>query len=217
MQLQKVFNDYFNMVRELCSYHVGRARFESHTFPEESLPATLQLRSTCVGNQVRVTHSKHTRAITQKNYKESHIVYHPKGPSCGCLISLSNESSKVSFSQAHLAHVGHKALANFFFVARIFRSRIGDFRRQSATIGDCRNVHERKRAKKSAPLGFHNIQLKLNIAEIVWDTHAFNSSVDYHDVPCQMQTNNNCSTLVRVGKHCVEEKENQSLVLSKFD
>ena len=55
--------------------------------------------------------------------------------------------------------IGHKALANFFFVARIFRSRIGDSRRREATIGDCRNVHERKRSKKSAPLGFHTIQI----------------------------------------------------------
>ena len=61
--------------------------------------------------------------------------YHPKGQSCGC---LSNESSKVSFSHAHLAHVGHKALANLFFIARIFRSRIGDSRRRAATVGDSR-------------------------------------------------------------------------------
>ena len=78
-------------------------------------------------------------------------------PSKGTVLrlSLSNESSKVSFSHARLAHVGHKALANFFFVARMFRSRIGDKRRLSATFGDSRNVHERKRSKKSAPLGFH--------------------------------------------------------------
>ena len=85
-----------------------------------------------------MTHSKHTRAITYNNYKDDGTL--PKGPSCGCLISLSNESSKVSFSHAHLAHVGHKALANFFFVARIFRSRIGDSRRLSATFGDYRRL-----------------------------------------------------------------------------
>ena len=65
-----------------------------------------------------------------------------KGTSCGCLISLSNESSKVSFSHAHLAHVGHKALANFFFIARVSNRRqsatSGDYRRQSTTIGDSR-------------------------------------------------------------------------------
>ena len=89
-------------------------------------------------------------------------------PSKGTVLRLFNivVQWKVSFSHAHLAHVGHKALANFFFVVRIFRSRIGDSRRraatfgdsrrQSTTIGDCRNVHERKRSKKSAPLGFHN-------------------------------------------------------------
>ena len=83
-----------------------------------------------------------------------------------------NESSKASFSHAHLAHVGHKALANFLHCAnfsvsdrrqsatsgdyRRLSATVGDDRRQSTTIGDCRNVHERKRSKKSAPLGFHS-------------------------------------------------------------
>ena len=61
-----------------------------------------------------------TGNILARSQGQCHIVYHPKGPSYGCLISLSNESSKVSFSHAHLVHVGHKELANFFFVARIF-------------------------------------------------------------------------------------------------
>ena len=41
---------------------------------------------------------------------------------------------------------------------------IGDCRRQSATIGDCRHVHERKRSKKIASLGFHNSTIILIIS-----------------------------------------------------
>ena len=76
-----------------------------------------------------------TRPKNSRNEEKFANALWPTCAKCGCLISLSNESSKVSFSHAHLAHVGHKALANFFFIARIFRSRIGDSRRRAATVG----------------------------------------------------------------------------------
>ena len=60
-------------------------------------------------------------------------------PSKGTVLRLFNIIVQWKFkgqlSHAHLARVGHKALANFIFIARIFRSRIGDSRRLSATVG----------------------------------------------------------------------------------
>ena len=56
--------------------------------------------------------------------------------------SDSRQLSPTIAESRRSSHPNHKAFANFFFVARHFRS----------WIGDCRNVHERKRSKKKVHL-----------------------------------------------------------------
>ena len=77
--------------------------------------------------------------------------------------------SALNVRIAHLAHVGHKVLANFFFVARIFRSRI-----DSRLSG---------RSQKSAPLGWSLTLLSYDLGAICTYPISKPAGIICHDNP----------------------------------
>ena len=81
-------------------------------------------------------------------------------PSKGTVLRLFNIVVQVSFSHAHLAHVGHKALANFSSLRELFSvgsATSGDNRRRSATVGMYTSGRGPKKVHLSASILFAHI------------------------------------------------------------